>query len=70
MIKDIKHHAQYNGVDEEGNVLMDRNIPFPELTLNGTVKLHGTNAGIQYSFKTGEFKPQKKTLIQKSSLKL
>lgn len=46
VISDIRHAAQYQGVDADGNPIMDRNVTLPTITFNGTVKLHGTNAGV------------------------
>lgn len=46
VVKDVKHHAQYVGMDENGNVVMDRFAEMPIIPFKGTVKLHGTNAGV------------------------
>ena len=46
VISDIKHHTQYIGKDDDGNIVMDRNATMPVVPFKGTVKLHGTNAGI------------------------
>ena len=46
IIKDVVHTAQYKGMDDDDNVIMDRTIKAPIVTFTGTVKLHGTNAGV------------------------
>ena len=46
VIRDIKHAAQYLGMDTDGNMIMDRNAPMPTVPFKGTVKIHGTNAGV------------------------
>lgn len=46
IIRDVKHDAQYQGMDDDGNTIMDRDAELPTITFNGTVKLHGTNAGV------------------------
>ena len=44
--RDVRHTAQYLGMDEDDQPIMDRNATMPTITFTGTVKLHGTNAGI------------------------
>lgn len=39
-------HAEFVGLDSDGNPVYDRNKPKPVVTFRGTVKLHGTNAGV------------------------
>jgi len=48
VIHDVKHSAQYQGMDEDGNPIMDINAKMPKITFNGTVKLHGSNGGVSY----------------------
>ena len=47
-IKNVQSRAQWSGRDENGDHIFDRGKLIPTLTLRGTVKLHGTNAGIVY----------------------
>ena len=47
-IKNVQSRAQWSGRDENGDHVFDRGKLIPTLTLRGTVKLHGTNAGIVY----------------------
>lgn len=46
VIRHVKTHAQYAGKDADGNAIIDQSRPIPTLKFRGTVKLHGTNAGI------------------------
>ena len=46
VVSDVKHHTQYKGKDADGNYVMDRNATMPTIPFKGTVKLHGTNAGV------------------------
>ena len=43
---------QYNfaGLDENGDAIYDTTKPKPILTFKGTVKLHGTNAGVSFKY--------------------
>lgn len=52
-IKNVQHRAHWAGRDEAGEPIFDRARPIPTLKLRGTVKLHGTNAGIVFSEATG-----------------
>lgn len=38
--------ARYAGKDENGEAIYDSSVTLPTVTFNGTVKIHGTNAGI------------------------
>ena len=46
VIGDVKHTAQFKGMDDDGNMIMDRTATLPTLPFKSTVKLHGTNAGV------------------------
>ncbi len=52
VIRHVKTHAQYAGKDENGDAIFDQSKPIPTLKFRGTVKLHGTNAGIVYDVAT------------------
>lgn len=47
-IRNVRDHAQYTGTDENGDATFDRSVRAPKLKYTGTVKLHGTNAGIVF----------------------
>ena len=51
-IHHVKNHTRYAGKDADGNAVYDHSRPLPTLKFYGTVKLHGTNAGIVYDVAT------------------
>ena len=64
IIKDVQNNARFVGVDENNEPIFDITKKAPTLTFTGTVKLHGTNAGIQFNFNdVGDFKCQSRTNI-------
>jgi hypothetical protein len=52
VIKHVKDNCAYVGKDEAGEAIFDLSKPLPTLSFKGTVKLHGTNAGIVYDVAT------------------
>jgi hypothetical protein len=46
IVHSLKLRAQYAGKDENEHPIYDESLPLPKLEFKGTVKLHGTNAGI------------------------
>jgi len=63
VVKAVKSHATYIGADEDDNPLYNPNATLPVVTFTGTVKLHGTNAGITYDTTTGELWAQSRTRV-------
>jgi hypothetical protein len=49
IISTIRRQVQFVGLDLDGNPIYDSSIANPILTFTGTVKLHGTNAGVCYN---------------------
>lgn len=47
VIRKVADSAQFAGLGDEGNPTFDRSLPLPILRAVGTVKLHGTNAGVK-----------------------
>jgi hypothetical protein len=47
VIRSVKTHHDYHGKDENGEPIYGHLTPYPTLRFRGTVKLHGTNAGIR-----------------------
>lgn len=45
VIRNVKHKVTFDGLDENGQAIYV-NRPLPTLKFKGTVKLHGTNAGV------------------------
>ena len=46
IIKLVHDNTRYSGKDENGDAIFDASKRLPTLTFTGTVKLHGTNAGV------------------------
>jgi len=46
VITSVRRRGTYAGRDENNNPVYDSNRPLPELKFLGTVKMHGTNAGV------------------------
>jgi hypothetical protein len=63
VIRHVKTHAQYAGKDENGDAIFDPSKPIPTLKFRGTVKLHGTNAGIVYDVATDSFSYQSRERV-------
>lgn len=56
-IRAVSDRTRYAGKTDEG-VPIFTNAPLPTLKFNGTVKIHGTNAGIRYSSVDDQLVPQ------------
>ena len=54
-IKEVEHRTWYTGNDEQGHPIYDKSIPLPKLNYKGSIKLHGTNAGIIFSWNPTAF---------------
>jgi hypothetical protein len=46
VIKTVRTHHNYKGVDDEGEAIYHNTSPYPTLKFQGTVKLHGSNGAI------------------------
>ena len=46
VVKNVQHKSRFVGLDEANEPVFDVSRPIPTLRFVGTVKLHGTNAGI------------------------
>lgn len=49
VVKNVDHRFRYRGKDETGAPIYDRLAVAPTLNFEGTIKLHGTNAGVCFS---------------------
>jgi hypothetical protein len=49
VVKNVQHRAIFVGLDDIGDVIVDRTRKAPKLKFEGTVKLHGTNAAVSIS---------------------
>ena len=50
VVTNINRHYNFVGLDENGEAIYDHTLPKPVLTFKGTVKLHGTNAGVSFKY--------------------
>lgn len=63
VIREVKARHDYKGKDEEGKAIYQHTENYPTLKFKGTVKLHGTNAGIvKYSDGRIEFQSRERVL--------
>lgn len=46
IVREARSHHDFSGKDENGDAKYLHSTPYPTITFTGTVKLHGTNAGI------------------------
>jgi hypothetical protein len=53
VIKEVKLRNSYIGKDDNGDPIYDNTITAPIIRFKGTVKLHGTNAGIGHTTEDG-----------------
>lgn len=56
VIRTVQDRAKYAGKDEMGEVIWNHQALMPTLSFTGTIKLHGTNAGIEYDTKSGNLR--------------
>ena len=67
IIKNIKEKISFVGLDEDGKAIFDPSIKMPTLTFKGTVKIHGTNAGVSYNNAHGMWAQSKNDVITPES---
>jgi hypothetical protein len=49
IVANVNRHFNFIGLDENGDAIYDQTLPKPVITFKGTVKLHGTNAGVSFN---------------------
>jgi len=62
-VKRIAMNSRFVGRDENGDAIYDASLTPPTLKYRGTVKLHGTNAGIVYDVATDKIEYQSRERI-------
>jgi hypothetical protein len=63
VIRAVKTNHDYQGKDENDQAIYQHTSPYPTLTFNGTVKIHGTNAAIvRYKDGTTKFQSREREL--------
>jgi hypothetical protein len=53
VVKSIISKAQFVGLDDDGEPIIDYTLGKPTVTFNGTVKLHGSNLGVCFTHADG-----------------
>jgi len=61
--KYIADKTSFVGIDDDGNVIRDYLAKKPKLTFKGTVKIHGTNAGVSYNAVDGIWYQSRNNII-------
>ena len=46
VIRNVIHQAQFDGIDEDGEPILNPNAKKPTIAFHGTVKLHGSNGSV------------------------
>jgi len=62
VIRKVRTKHDFKGVDSDGNAIYSHDSPYPILKFKGTVKLHGTNAGIVL-YKNGNLEYQSRSRV-------
>jgi len=63
VIANINRQFNFVGLDENKEPIYDASLPKPVLTFKGTVKLHGTNAGVCYNKLSGLWAQSRENII-------
>ena len=63
IVADINRTYNFVGLDENGEAIYDPARPKPVLTFKGTVKLHGTNAGVSFNMLEGMWAQSRENII-------
>jgi hypothetical protein len=63
IIRSVKSSATFDGFNEEGQPKYDNTKSLPIIKFTGTVKIHGTNAGIGYNSQTNKLWTQSRSHV-------
>ena len=63
VIANINRQFNFVGLDDNNEPIYDQRLPKPVLTFTGTVKLHGTNAGVCYNAIDGFWAQSRENII-------
>jgi len=61
--KNVSEFTSYDGRDADGNIIRNYSRPKPTIKFTGTVKLHGTNAGVSYNSVDGIWYQSRSNII-------
>lgn len=67
VVANVNRRYNFTGLDENGEAIYDPSLPKPVLTFKGTVKLHGTNAGVCGNMIDGIWVQSRKNIITPES---
>lgn len=67
VVASVNRRHNFVGLDENGDAIYDTNRKKPTLTFKGTVKLHGTNAGICFNNESGLWAQSRNNIITSQS---
>lgn len=63
VVSNVNRRYNFVGLDENGEAIYDKSLNKPTLTFKGTVKLHGTNAGICFNNLSGIWAQSRSNII-------
>ena len=63
VVSNINRQYNFVDLDENGEAIYDPSLPKPTLKFKGTVKLHGTNAGVSYNEESGMWAQSRENII-------
>lgn len=64
VVSNISRMISFVGLDENGDAIYDPTVKKPTLIFKGTVKIHGTNAGVCYNSKDGLWVQSREKVIR------
>lgn len=67
VVSNINRTTNFVGLDENGDAIYDPTLPKPKITFKGTIKLHGTNAGVCGNSSDGIWVQSRKNIITPES---
>jgi len=63
VVKNVRENSAYLGQCDNNLPIMDHSLPKPVITFYGSVKLHGTNAGVCFNPETNELYAQSRSRV-------
>lgn len=63
IVSNVNREYAFVGLDDNGDAIYDHSKPKPILRFKGTIKLHGTNAGVSYNKKNGIWAQSREILL-------
>lgn len=63
IVSNISRQSTFEGLDENNEAIYNHALPKPVLTFKGTVKLHGTNAGVCFNDNDGLWAQSRENII-------